>query len=181
MFGMRNLANRMPALVLLVAVGSVACGDDTPAGPASGLARVSFDFSGDGTLAPDPGAGLRNCTLPDGQVATALPDAFVADQSYTLLGRTHGDISVASCRIDPATGEMTLEGAVVHTGEQGDVLMADYELVLAPDGTFVLDAVVTGGTGELEGAGGEVSGPGTLDLATGAGQFSLSGVITLPR
>lgn len=127
---------------------------------------------------------LTVCDLPAGYSGdpVALPTLAVGEGQQTYLGRATTAITTEYCALTPAG--VLAGGHVINTAADGASLNGVWDALITPP-TFVFvengkaaPIVVDGGTGRFEGASGYSSGTGTVDLATGAGTFSVRGWIS---
>jgi len=138
-------------------------------------------FKGRWDAQPDPEAQLIPCLSPGGDTTeVALPSAFIAQGQVTHLGRTNTVISGDRCWYDADEGTITAEGTAVHTGANGDALIAEYRNVTSVvDGTFGSESIrFVDGTGRFEGASGYASSQGTIDLTSFTASFTIEGMVS---
>lgn len=121
------------------------------------------------------------CLGPNEQPTdVSLPSTIIAQGQVTHLGRTHTVISGDWCEVDFIERTVTASGTAVHTGANGDAIVARYRNVTSlDDGTFRSENIAfVDGTGRFEGVEGSASSQGVFDFSTATGSFSIEGMIT---
>jgi hypothetical protein len=138
--------------------------------------RLSFGdrlaIQGSQTFIPAADASSVDCGH-----GVRLASQSTAFGTFSHLGRTHSVITTASCELDPGTGKVAMLGVVLHKAANGDELHATWTGAIDDD-DLTLDIHIDGGTGRFVRANGNARGVGTVDPATGAGEYRVDGMFS---
>jgi hypothetical protein len=108
-----------------------------------------------------------------------LPNRLLAAGTGSHFGKLASVILGTGCAVNLATGVVSMAGTAVHTAANGDRLFATWTGTMLA-GSLTLDINFSGGTGRFQGVTGSGLGSGTMNPATGSGEWTINGRITPP-
>lgn len=173
---------RKMSLALVLAAAVVACDDATAPDPhsftdAAGAPDGMVPFFARETAYTPADAVAVVCE--PAWVGVALPNRLVATGVASHMGSVESVVAGEWCTVDLGTGVVSTAGTAVHTAAGGDVLYATWTGTIE-GAALTLNVTFAGGTGRFAHATGQATGGGTLDAATGTGEWTMTGRISPP-
>jgi hypothetical protein len=129
------------------------------------------------TMVPAPAGGFITCVTPPGVDPLVMARVSHADETFEGLGAATTVQTIESCALS-ATG-LNLVGHAIRTFDNGEKWYVSWTTTVDPvTGAFVVHGHgLDRGTGRFAGATASLEATGTFDLATGNGEYTITGTV----